>query len=75
MTDEQIAKAFNQQSHYLITLRKKLEEKKTFEETDSFLAKYIRCPTCKSLIDKFEGYILKIVSSLKGEHVNSQSYN
>lgn len=60
MTDEEITKTFNQNSAFLITLKKKLDEKKTFDETFGILTKYKKCPTCKSLIEKSEGFVLKI---------------
>lgn len=55
LSDEEIKKRFKNHD-FVISIRQKIEEKSDEDKTMAILKNYQKCPKCKILVDKYDGY-------------------
>jgi len=58
MTDEQIRERFGNNLNVVLCVKKEAVEADEKQKNNDFINKYVRCPKCRSPIDKYEGYII-----------------
>ena len=55
MTDEQIRERFGNNLNVVLRVKKEAVDANETQKNNDHLQKYVRCPKCRSPIDKFEG--------------------
>jgi hypothetical protein len=55
MTDEQIRERFGNNLNVVLRVKKEAVDANETQKNSDYLQKYVRCPKCRSPIDKFEG--------------------
>lgn len=55
MTDEQIRERFVNNLNVILRVKKEAVDVDEKQKNNDYLQKFVRCPKCRSPIDKFEG--------------------